>query len=255
MISQECLDFYNKNKNATWEMIPPIEGDNITVASWILNKIDFGWIELDLNFNLPRWKEETAKCTPWLVPHREYNNSGWNSCCIHGIDINKTGAWTQYGYDYEVQVPYKWTALAGYTPSIQGFWQNTFPSEKYRRIRFMELAANSAITPHSDMPGRLPGEDNFNALEFGIPINIAVVHPKDCFMVLDGKGIVPFEEGKAFIVNIRHTHSVINFSHSSRIHVIGHSYGYGSKLEDFAELVVRSYKKQYDKISGNRHSI
>jgi hypothetical protein len=66
-------------------------------------------------------------------------------------------------------------------------------------------------------------------------------------MVLDKKGIVPFKEGKAFIVNIRHTHSVINFSNNSRIHVIGHSYGYGAKLEEFAELVVRSYKKQYER--------
>jgi hypothetical protein len=44
MISQECLDFYNKNKDATWQMPAPIEGDNITVARWILNKVDFGWI-------------------------------------------------------------------------------------------------------------------------------------------------------------------------------------------------------------------
>ncbi len=252
MISQECLDFYNKNKNASWEMTKPISGDNITVANWILNEVDFGWIELDLNFNLARWKEETTKCTPWLVAHREYNNSGWNSCCLHGIDINKTGAWSNYGYTNESEVPYKWTALSGYTPSIENFWKNTFPSEQYRRIRFMELAANSAITPHSDMPGRLPGEDNFNALDFGIPINIAIIHPKDCYMVLDNKGIVPFEEGRAFIVNIRHTHSVINFSNTPRIHMIGHSYGYGGRLEEFAELVVRSYNKQYDKISSNR---
>jgi hypothetical protein len=96
------------------------------------------------------------------------------------------------------------------------------------------------------MPGRLPGEENFDALDFGVPVNIAVIHPKNCYMTLEGKGIVPFKEGRAFIVNIRHTHSVINFSQESRIHVIGHSYGYGSKKQEFAELVTRSYKKQYE---------
>lgn len=247
MISQQALDFYNRNKDQKWKMIPLIDGDNITVANWILNNIDFGWIELDLQFDLAQWKTEALKCKPWLVPHRENNNSGWNSCCIHGIDIEKTGAWTNYGYSNEDDVPYNWTALSEHTPAIESFWKNTFPSEHYRRIRFMELKATSAITPHSDMPGKLPGEDNFNALDFGIPINIAVVHPKDCYMVLDDKGIVPFEEGKAFIVNIRHTHSVINFSSNPRTHVIGHSYGYGAKLEDFAELVVRSYRKQYER--------
>jgi hypothetical protein len=64
-------------------------------------------------------------------------------------------------------------------------------------------------------------------------------------MVLEGHGVVPFKEGKAFIVNIRNYHSVINFSNQSRVHVIGHSYGYGSKLIEFAELVVRSYEKMY----------
>jgi hypothetical protein len=63
-------------------------------------------------------------------------------------------------------------------------------------------------------------------------------------MVLEGYGIVPFEEGSAFIVNIRNYHSVVNFSNKKRIHVIGHSYGYGKQLIDFAQLVVRSYNKQ-----------
>ena len=107
----------------------------------------------------------------------------------------------------------------------------------------MELEPESAITPHSDMPGRLPGEAGMDMLDFGVPVNIAVVHPADCYMVLEGYGIVPFKEGKAFIVNIRNFHSVINFSKQSRIHVIGHSYGYGNKLEDFANLIVRSYEK------------
>jgi hypothetical protein len=108
----------------------------------------------------------------------------------------------------------------------------------------MKLDPNSAITPHSDMPGRLPGEENFDALEFGVPVNIAVVHPTDCHMVLEGYGTVPFEEGRAFIVNIRNYHSVINFSNNPRVHVIGHSFGYGGRLTDFASLVVRSYIKQ-----------
>jgi hypothetical protein len=96
------------------------------------------------------------------------------------------------------------------------------------------------------MPGRLPGEDNFDALAFGIPINIAVIHPENCHMVLEGYGIVPFKEGKAFIVNIRNYHTVVNFSNNKRIHVIGHSFGYGTKLNEFAELVVRSYNKMIE---------
>lgn len=105
----------------------------------------------------------------------------------------------------------------------------------------MELEPKSAITPHSDMPGRLPGEVGMDMLDFGVPVNLAVIHPNDCYMVLEGYGIVPFQQGRAFVVNIRKYHSVINFSDQSRIHVIGHSNGYGSKKQEFAQLLVRSY--------------
>lgn len=250
MISKTAIEFYHKNKDFTWrlEPVPSLVNTSSELADWLLNKSNFGWLELDLDIDLDMWKHESVIANDYYVNHREDDNEGWNSCCIHGIDTHKTGAWTNYGFTDESQVPYNWTNLSTYTPLINDFWKNKFPSSHYRRIRFMQLEANSAITPHSDMPGRLPGEQNFNALEFGIPINIAVVHPSDCHMVLEGYGVVPFKEGRAFIVNIRNYHSVINFSNNPRIHVIGHSYGYGTKKEEFAELVARSYVKQYNRI-------
>ena len=110
----------------------------------------------------------------------------------------------------------------------------------------MEVESGGYINPHSDMPGRLPGEENFDALEFGVPINVAIIHPKDCFMSLGGYGCVPFTEGKAFIVNIRNYHSVINNSAQSRIHLISHGIP-GNRKNEFIELISRSYKKQYEK--------
>jgi hypothetical protein len=237
------LEFYNQNKNCTWTKEPLPTGTIIEQARWILNESNFGWIELDINIDVAGWQLEAHQAEPYFVAHREEQNTGWNSCCIHGIDVDKTGAWTNYGYVDEKQVPYTWTELSYKTPTVKNFWSHQFPSDHYRRIRFMELEPESAITPHSDMPGRLPGEAGMDMLDFGVPVNIAVVHPADCYMVLEGYGIVPFKEGKAFIVNIRNFHSVINFSKQSRIHVIGHSYGYGNKLEDFANLIVRSYEK------------
>lgn len=246
MISETALEFYKQNKDLSWQMEPLPQGDIISQASWILNISKFGWLELDISIDTEQWQQEAIDCKDHLVPHREENNNGWNSCCIHGIDVDKTGAWTLYGYQQEHQVPYQWTSMSHKTPVIKKFWQKQFPADHYRRIRFMELEPLSAITPHSDMPGKLPGEENFNALDFGVPVNIAVHHPKDCFMVIKDHGIVPFQQGRAFIVNIRNYHSVINFSNESRIHVIGHPKSYDSKINEFAELVVRSYKKQYN---------
>lgn len=243
----QALEFYKNNKDCKWtvEPIPKHLNSNIERARWILNDANFGWVELDLEIDLAGWQLEAHQADPYFVAHREDNNVGWNSCCIHGIDTDKTGAWTNYGYTNEADVPYSWTDLSHKTPTIKRFWQTEFPSNDYRRIRFMKLEPESAITPHSDMPGRLPGEQGMDMLDFGVPVNIAVAHPEDCYMVLAGHGVVPFKEGKAFIVNIRNYHSVINFSKQPRVHVIGHSYGYGHKQEAFADLLVRSYEKMY----------
>jgi hypothetical protein len=243
MIGNDALEFYNQNKNCTWKLEPLPSGTILEKARWILNSCNFGWIELDLDIDINAWQLDMKQADNYFVPHREDNNAGWNSCCIHGISVESTGAWTNYGYTDETQVPYHWTELAHKVPAIQQFWQDQFPCDHYRRVRFMELESNCAITPHSDMPGRLPGEQDLDLLEFGVPINIAISHPDECYMVLKDHGVVPFKAGKMFIVNIRNYHSVINFSNSKRVHVIGHSYGYGKKKEEFADLLVRSYEK------------
>lgn len=250
MISNKTLDFFNKNKDCTWTMpVVPKDllgsGDNFAISRWLLNNPQFGWLKLDLEFNLDVWKQEAEHAIGKFVSHRDDESSGWNSCCIHGIDVDKTGAWTTYGYTNEDDVPYKWTALSEQTPSIKNFWNNTFPSEKYRRIRFMEVEANGEVAPHSDMPGKLPGEENFDPLDFGVPVNIALVHPEDCHMILEGFGILPWKEGEAYVINIRHYHAVANFSNVPRIHMIGHGM-FGNRKKDFADLIVRSYKKFHE---------
>ena len=110
----------------------------------------------------------------------------------------------------------------------------------------MELEPGGKISPHSDAPGRLPGEQGLDMLDFGVPINVAITHPQGCEMMLEKHGIVPFEEGKAFIINIRNVHSVVNNSDRQRIHLIAHGIP-GQRKKDFVELIARSYRKQNEK--------
>lgn len=214
---------------------------NYELADWLLNKSNFGWLELDITFDLDAWKSETNSAQ--FVNHRGNEHPGWNSSCIHGIDVDKTGAWTNYGdWKDESEVPYKWTSISEHTPSIKKFWEQ-FPYERYRRIRFMQLEPGGKISPHSDAPGRLPGEQGLDMLDFGVPINIAIIHPDDCYMTLEGHGTVPFKEGKAFIINIRNVHSFVNNSNMPRIHLIAHGIP-GNRKNEFVDLIARSYRKQ-----------
>lgn len=215
--------------------------ENYRIANRLLNYSNFGWLELDIEFDLDVWKRETSAAQ--FVDHRGDEHPGWNSACIHGIDVDKTGAWTNYGdWKDEGEVPYKWTSISEHTPSIKSFWEQ-FPYERYRRIRFMQLEPGGRISPHSDAPGKLPGEQELDMLEFGVPINIAIIHPDNCYMTLEGHGTIPFKEGKAFIINIRNVHSFVNNSNKSRIHLIAHGIP-GKRKDEFVDLIARSYRKQ-----------
>jgi hypothetical protein len=75
-----------------------------------------------------------------------------------------------------------------------------------------------------------------------IPINIAIIHPDNCYMTLTDIGIVPFKPGKIILVNIRNEHSVINNSDIRRIHLIGYGRP-GNRIEKFCDLILRSYDK------------
>jgi hypothetical protein len=212
--------------------------DIIAQATEILRK-PIGWIELDLTFDLSKWKEEAKLAASFLVPHREGGgHNGWRSCCIHGQSVEHTGT--------DLNAPlesYHWTELSMLTPTITNFWKS-IPTERFARLRFMELASGGHIAPHNDSPNGVSNTD-FDMMDHMIPINVAIVHPDDCYMTLDGHGTVPFSEGKAIIVNITNTHSVVNNSPTPRMHMIAHCV-IGNKKKEFAELVVRSYNKQYE---------
>lgn len=240
----QSVDFYLENKDKTWpvEKIPSNLSSNIDKLKWIM-KQPIGWIKLDIDIDLDTWKQEARESEPYYVMHREGGDHfGWQSCCIHGLSIEKTGVWNIYT-DSDTEPEYQWTELSEKTPAITTFWKR-FPFEKLKRIRFMKVLPKGWVEPHNDTPPGIKKED-LDLLNHIIPINIAIIHPDDCYMTLENMGLVPWKEGGVFIINITNTHSVINNSEKSRIHLIAHGV-VGNKINDFAELVVRSYQKQYE---------
>lgn len=207
---------------------------NIELAKWIFTQ-PIGWIELDIEIDLDSWISEATESIPYLVEHREGDgHAGWTSCCVHGLAVDKTGT------DMTAPIEdYHWTELSKQTPVIKKFWQ-AFPFEHLLRVRFMSLGAGGHIAPHSDSPGQID-----NLINHIVPVNIAIIHPDDCTMTVKGHGDVPFKPGRAFLVNITNEHSVVNNSNSQRIHMIGHGL-VGNRIEEFSELIVRSYRKQYE---------
>jgi hypothetical protein len=216
--------------------------DIVDQARQILRKKDIPWLELDIDFNVDVWKQQALEAESYYNEYRESSSAGWNSCCLHGLGVDKTYTADNYGLD-EYKAPYQYTDLAYRTPIITDFWRNRFPSERYTRIRFMKVSAGGYIDWHND--GEIPKE--IDPLQCILPINVAVAHPANCTMEIEGHGAVPWQEGKVMLVNISKNHAVFNRSSKDRVHMIANLI-LGNRTEEFCDLLVRSYNKQYGQI-------
>jgi hypothetical protein len=119
--------------------IPSHLTNNIDIVTWLF-KQPIPWIELDYKIETHTWLKEGLDTIPYLVEHREgEGHAGWESCCIHGLGITKTGTDMTAPLD-----AYHWTELSKLTPTIKKFWES-FPFEHLLRVRFMSLAAGGKL--------------------------------------------------------------------------------------------------------------
>ena len=103
----------------------------------------------------------------------------------------------------------------------------------------MKLEAHGQIEWHDDHPKYELPED---LCDYLIPINVALVNPALCYMEVKDHGLVPWRNGKVYLINILKKHRVQNNSNSSRIHMIAQAH-IGNKRNEFNELLDRSLKK------------
>jgi hypothetical protein len=107
----------------------------------------------------------------------------------------------------------------------------------------MKIGPWGNIGWHND--GTIPLD--MDPLDSILPINLAVSHPTNCDMEIEGHGIVPWKEGNIFMINISKNHAVFNRSSKPRVHMIANII-LGNRKEEFCEMLVRCYNKQYDQI-------
>lgn len=215
---------------------------NIEFAEEYFKTSNDAWLKLDIDFDVDQAQQEIKNIEKYYVAHRDgENHTGWTSCCLHGISIDKTLGWENYA-TAESNVTYSWTDLAYLVPSITNFWKNVFPVEGYKRIRFMKLDAGGQIKLHRDHDPEML--QHYNVYRDGIAVNLAITHPDGCNMLFEGHGNVPWTPGSAMMLNVSKNHNVVNASNLPRVHMIAHAV-IGNQKEKFADLLYRSYKKYH----------
>lgn len=231
--------FFKKNTRLPEYVYQPIPDDKKTVTSkffWIMTESRTPYLKLDLPGPWPEILEEVKKLDSWFVPHRGVDSRGWSSLCLHGISAKHTDSYhsyDEYKHLSQDEVPYDWTEIAELCPIATDYFKNEFKFKRYHRLRFMKLDSGGYINPHHD-------NTNFHLNA----INISLNNPRNCNMVLEGVGMVPFEpQGGAMFLNTSYNHVVWNRSLEPRYHMIAHGEWDGI----WGSTMVNNYEKRINR--------
>ena len=194
-------------------------------AEWIKNQSGLAWLELGIQVPTGQILEEFNKVKHRLVAHRYtdvivgHKHQGWKSMCIYGVSTDTTTSSNE---------PHTWTDIANHCPrTVEWIKQNFIIDNSTGRIRFMFLEPGGYIMPHTDR--------NTSKLS---EINVAITNPQGCIFRFLDRGTIPFQDGKAFIIDTSNRHMVYNNSDQPRLHMILHT-----KIAD--NHIVEGYEKSY----------
>lgn len=228
--------------------------DNKKIAKWLLedNFNNWAYLELDVDIDLPTWQKELDNLADDFVGHPDQTfQLLYESCTLHGISSRHTMDYSNYldpnldPFPTELEMNYIWTELCEKCPTITNFWKKEFPIETWLRVRFLKVRAGGYIGVHRDMT--LEQSKYWNPLDLGLAVNMSITHPEGCETWFDGFGKVPWKPGKFFLHNVSKIHWVRNFTLEDRVHMIPMGI-VGNRLDEFCELVVRSYLRQTNQI-------
>lgn len=163
-----------------------------------------------------------------FVEHRpDEGHKGWKSLSLHGcLDAFKTMCPEDYGIKEEEAI-YHWTEIADKCPITTRYFQAHFPSESYRRIRFMLVEPGGYILPHRDRERNYLG-----------PLSIAVNAPDQCAFGLENHGIIPIQAGGFYLIDISNRHCVWNQSSRDRYHITV-EVDLGSQKQKYLEMLIK----------------
>jgi hypothetical protein len=191
------------------------------------------YLDLDVTFPYKEMLEEARALRPRFAAHRDNTSKGWYGLVLHGLDEHKTGAWKDYGItDYnEASKQMHWTEVANLAPVTKDYFINTFPCNKYSRVRFMLLEAGGYINFHSDSKG--PIIDN---------ISFVLNSPKGFeWRWQDGSPNLDMIPGHAYAMNIHYHHGLWNNSNEDRYFIIASR---NDSLPEWKKLMTDAANKQ-----------
>jgi hypothetical protein len=164
-------------------------------------------LKLDLNVPVNDVYAEIQKIKKYLRPHRGDSGIGWRAFCIHGQAYHRTKEDSYYP-DF---LGHKWTPEALEYMPLTIKWLKSLGYKKFSRVRVMCLLPKGFINLHRDQ--------NHSELR---AVNVAINNPKNCKFYLQNHGVLEFNPGTAYKLDLVNYHTVVNNSNVPRYHIIIH---------------------------------
>lgn len=174
-------------------------------AEWICWHSGLAYLPLDLDLPWHMIQLEASNAVAHMIPQpvTSYDSRGWTNLGLYSRGADDPG-----DYHGPVLGENDWTDLAvELMPETVRYFKQEWPHAKFYKIRLLGLEPNGVIGLHKD---DCHGLDN---------INIAIDHPIGCEFGIEGGGIIPFENGRAFITNVGRRHAVVNPTQHTRLHI------------------------------------
>ena len=164
-------------------------------------------IKVNTNVPVKDVYNEIQNIKKYLVTHRSDSGIGWRSFCIHGQKYSRTKE-DSYYKDF---LGHKWTPEAIEHMPLTIKWLKSLGYKNFQRVRVMCLDPKSFINLHRDQTQSKLG-----------PVNVAINNPKDCKFYLQNHGVLEFDPGTAYQLDLVNYHTVVNNSNVPRYHIIIH---------------------------------
>jgi len=178
-------------------------------AKWIIENSGLPYLPLDIDVPTKDIMQEWGNVKEMAVRHRdndsvlEYKNKGWSSLTLYGVSATVTT---------HSDAKHDWTEIKDRCKITSQWFEDTFHAENFKgRIRFMLLEPGGHILPHKD-------RDAIGLNE----VNIAINNPAECNFHMENRGILPFKQGTAMMLDLSNRHWVTNDSKEPRLHMIYH---------------------------------
>jgi hypothetical protein len=198
-------------------------------GEWVKLHSGLGYLPLQIALPIDNIRAEALSVVDQMVDLEVggHDSRGWTGLGLYGVSAAQQG---DYGSSSSASTG-QWTDIARtYMPKTVEFFETVWPHEKFWKIRLLGLKPGGVIGMHHD---DCTGLDQ---------INIGIDHPNDCNFYIDRAGIVPFENGRVFVTDVKRWHAVVNNSDRVRLHITVYQED-GKEFQDLVKISYHEYAK------------